>query len=130
MTIVGQITWPSSVTKKYHSVCGSNQFDPFYLTLSNKNQLVPYDDSVYTLFCLYWLQALKSIHITLYKSMSTAFEFLKQIYLFLLAFMREVGGNLNYIFKALTLSLIFLIASFSSFVIYQLWIRNKILPLN
>ena len=52
--------------------------------------------------------------------MSTAFEFLKQIYLFLLAFMREVGGNLNYIFKALTLSLIFLIASFSSFVIYQL----------
>ena len=36
--------------KKYNSGCGSNQLHPFYLTLSNKNQLIPHDDSVYILF--------------------------------------------------------------------------------
>ena len=109
-----------------------------YLTLSNKNQLVPYGDSVYILFFAYsrTFNGYKSStqYISHFISqrwiISTAFEFLKQIYLILLAFMGEVGGNLNYIFKALPLLLIILITSFSSFFKYHLWIRNKIFPLN
>ena len=58
--------------KKIIQVVGKINVTHFiYVTLSNKNQLVPYDGSVDILFCifkgLYWLQVLNAIHITLYK---------------------------------------------------------------
>ena len=54
---MGQINLIQFDIKIYHgycepnnSGCGSNQLHPFYLILSNKNQLIPHDDSVYILF--------------------------------------------------------------------------------